>query len=150
MLEVKSRKGASVTAFRPFEVVSVSGIEEAAALTQNSRHAVAFADICPKYPFENVYEQLVFARLDSFETDEAGFVDNVNVSVAECGNYCMVHASGCDARSFVDAIEAECEKLPPIMDQQQLDRLGETLVTTYGDLNQKRRRLHVQRIKNMR
>lgn len=97
-----------------------------------------------------MYEQLVFTRLDSFETDEAGFVDNVNVSVAECGNYSMTHASGCDVRSFVDAIETECEKLPPIMDQQQLDRLGEALVTTYGDLNQKRGRLHVQRIKNMR
>ena len=150
VLEVKSRKGASITAFKPFEVVGISGVEETAALTQNSRHAVAFADICPKYPFESVYEQLAFTRLDSFETDEAGFVDNVNVSVAECGNYSMTHASGCDARSFVDAIEAECEKLPPIMDQQQLDRLGETLVTTYGDLNQKRGRLHVQRIKNMR
>lgn len=150
VLEVKSRKGVSVTAFKPFEAVGINGAEETAALTQNSRHAVAFADICPKYPFESVYEQLVFTRLDSFETDEAGFVDNVNVSVAECGNYSMTHASGCDARSFVDAIEAECEKLPPIMDQQQLDRLGETLVTTYGDLNQKRSRLHVQRIKNMR
>ena len=137
-------------AFKPFEAVGINGAEETAALTQNSRHAVAFADICPKYPFESVYEQLVFTRLDSFETDEAGFVDNVNVSVAECGNYSMTHASGCDVRSFVDAIETECEKLPPIMDQQQLDRLGETLVTTYGDLNQKRGRLHVQRIKNMR
>lgn len=150
VLEVKSRKGASVTAFKPFEAVGINGAEKTAALTQNSRHAVAFADICPKYPFESVYEQLVFTRLDSFETDEAGFIDNVNVSVAECESYCMAHASGCDARSFVDAIEAECEKLPPIMDQQQLDRLGETLVTTYGDLNQKRGRLHVQRIKNMR
>ncbi len=150
VLEVKSRKGASVTAFRPFEVVGINGAEETAALTQNSRHAVAFADICPKYPFESVYEQLVFTRLDSFETDEAGFVDNVNVSVAECESCRTAHASGCDARSFVDAIEAECENLPPIMDQQQLDRLGETLVTTYGDLNQKRARLHVQRIKNMR
>lgn len=83
-------------------------------------------------------------------TRQAAFVDNVNVSVTECGSYCMAHASGYDARSFVDAIEAECEKLPLIMDQQQLDRLGETLVTTYGDLNQKRGRLHVQRIKNMR
>ena len=150
VLEVKSRKGVSVTAFKPFEAVGINGAEETAALTQNSRHVVAFADICPKYPFESVSEQLVFTRLDSFETDEAGFVDNVNVSVAECGNYSMTHASGCDVRSFVDAIETECEKLPPIMDQQQLDRLGEALVTTYGDLNQKRGRLHVQRIKNMR
>lgn len=150
VLEVKSRKGANVTAFNPFEAVGINGDEETAALTQNSRHAVAFADICPKYPFEKVYEQLVFTRLDSFTTDESGFVDNINVNVSECESYRFENGSEHENRSFLEAIEVECAKLPPIMDQQQLDRLGETLVTTYGDLNQKRSRLHVQRIKNLR
>lgn len=138
IVEVKSRKGKSVRANAPFEEVEIGGAVDSSALAQNSRHAVAFADVCPRYPFEAVYEQLVFARLRSFEVDEERFVENVNVSQV-----------GPEGPSFVDPIEAECTSLPPLLEQQQLEKLGEQLVNTYGDLNQKRAQLHVQRIKNL-
>ncbi len=138
VLEVKSRSGRTVVAKAPFENITIDGVEDRRMLAQNSRHAVAFADRCFKYPFEKVYEQLVFVRLGSFASDECGFVDHVNVSCC-----------GAEDSSFVDALERECTSLPPIMSQEELDRLGENVVLTYGDLNQKRAHLHASKVKKL-
>lgn len=50
---------------------------------------------------------------------------------------------------FVDIIENECERLENTLDQERLDELGESLVTSSGDLNQMRAQLHVRRIKDL-
>lgn len=112
--------------------------DESFALKQNSKHAVAFDDACPTYPFERIYEQVVYVGTDSFTADCHKFVDNVNVSWIGRGT-----------AKFVNIIENECRKLDNIASQNDIDTLGESLVKTYGDLNQKRGQLHAERLRNL-
>ncbi|MBQ9002854.1 MAG: NERD domain-containing protein [Eggerthellaceae bacterium] len=112
--------------------------DESFALNQNSRHAIALSEVCKDYPFERIYEQVVYVGTDSFSTDCKGFVDNVNVSKL-----------GRSVADFAGIIEAECARLDSIVSQSRIDDLGEELVETYGDLNQKRGQLHAERIRKM-
>ncbi len=112
--------------------------DESFALNQNSTHAVAFDEACQEYPFERVFEQVVYVGTDSFTTDCREFVDNVNVSWVGHG-----------AAEFADIIEDECEKLDEFISQSDMDALGESMVQTYGDLNQKRGQLHAERLRNI-
>ena len=48
--------------------------DESFALNQHSRHAVALSEVCGDYPFERVYEQVVYVGTDSFSTDCREFV----------------------------------------------------------------------------
>lgn len=112
--------------------------DESFALNQNSTHAVAFDEACREYPFERVFEQVVYVGTDSFTTDCREFVDNVNVSWVGHG-----------AAEFADIIEDECEKLDEFISQSDMDALGESMVQTYGDLNQKRGQLHAERLRNI-
>ena len=97
------------------------------------------SEVCGDYPFERVYEQVVYVGTDSFSTDCREFVDNVNVSKLGRG-----------VADFADIIEAECFRLDDIAPQQRIDDLSERLVETYGDLNQKRGQLHAERIRKMK
>lgn len=108
-------------------------------LLQNASHAEIFAITCPNYPFDNVYEQLVFVNPLSFEAVDSCFVENVNVSRLTW-----------DEAPFIEAIEATCADLPELIPQEKLDELGERLLATYGDLNQKRQHLHATRIERAR
>lgn len=110
--------------------------DESFALNQNSKHAVAFDEVCQEYPFDRIYEQVVYVDVNSFTTDCREFVDNVNVSWVGQG-----------ATEFVDVIEKECSKLDEIVGQSDLDNIGELLVQSYGDLNQKRSQLHAERLR---
>lgn len=114
--------------------------DESFALDQNSSHAVEFDSTCDAFPFERIYEQVVYVGTRSFHTDCAEFVDNVNVSYLSADNSDL---------DFADIIENECERLEDTLDQERLDELGESLVASYGDLNQMRAQLHVQRIKDL-
>ena len=121
------------------DLSEVGFTDESFALNQNSRHAVALSEVCGDYPFERVYEQVVYVGTDSFSTDCREFVDNVNVSKLGRG-----------VADFADIIEAECFRLDDIAPQQRIDDLSERLVETYGDLNQKRGQLHAERIRKMK
>ena len=112
--------------------------DESFALNQNSTHAVAFDEVCGTYPFERIYEQVVYVGTDSFTADCREFVDNVNVSWVGRGT-----------AEFADIIERECETLDDIATQGEIDALGESLVQSYGDLNQKRGQLHAERLRNI-
>lgn len=112
--------------------------DESFALVQNSRHAVAFDEACDDYPFECIYEQVVFVGTKSFYADSIDFIDNINVASLGRGEL-----------TFSEIIEKKCTNADEIISQQKLDKLGESLVSTYGDLNQKRGQLHAQRIKNI-
>ena len=114
--------------------------DESFALNQNSSHAVEFDSTCYAFPFERIYEQGVYVGTRSFHTDCTEFVDNVNVS------YLSAYVSNPD---FADIIEDECGRLEDMLDQERLNDLGESLVASYGDLNQMRAQLHVQRIKDL-
>lgn len=111
--------------------------DESKALRQNSQHAVAFSDTCSTYPFERVYEQVVYVGMDSFGTDCRRFDDNVNVS-----------SLGGDS-DFAAIIGDECRNLGELVDQDALARLGESLLASYGDLNQKRGQIHVRRLQGI-
>lgn len=113
-------------------------ITENRALSQNSRHAVAFDDLVPQFPFDRVFEQVVFVGPQSFESNSNEFVGNVNVSCLDG-----------DSR-FLLPIMSACSKLSPIATQSAIDELGETLATRYGDLNQKRSIIHANRVKQFR
>lgn len=108
--------------------------EETSALYQNSRHALAVNDVIDLFPFDRIYEQVVFVEPHSFESDCFEFIDNVNVS-------CLT-----DELLFMAPIEKVCRELDPIAIQEQIDELGEKLVSTYGDINQKRAMIHIHRI----
>lgn len=110
--------------------------EETSALHQNSRHALAVNDVIDLFPFERVYEQVVFVEPHSFQSDCLEFIDNVNVS-------CLT-----DEPLFVAPIEKVCSELEPIATQEQIDQLGEELVSAYGDINQKRAMIHIHRIQS--
>ena len=112
--------------------------DESFALNQNSKHALAFDEACPTYPFERIYEQVVYVGTDSFTADRREFVDNVNVSWIGRGT-----------SEFADIIEGECGQLGEIASQSDIGTLGESLVQMYGDLNQKRGQLHAQRLRNI-
>lgn len=107
------------------------------ALSQNSRHAVAFSDLRTPYEFERIYEQVVFVGVNSFSSDTEGFVDNVSVS-------CLS-----DEAHFIKPIEEVCRKLAPVATQGVVEKLGDDLVSQYGDLNQKRALIHARRIREM-
>lgn len=110
--------------------------DESLALRQNATHAEVFASDCEVYPFERVYEQVVFFKPRSFSAESETFINNANVSCCEHG-----------ADRFVGVIEGECAKLDDLLTQEELDDLGESLLRQYGDLNQKRGLLHVERIR---
>ena len=110
--------------------------KESIALSQNSRHAIAFNELIPQFPFERVYEQVVFVEPLSFDSDADEFVDNVNVS-------CLDETS-----RFLLPILHACSELSSVITQEEVDQLGETLVSQYGDLNQKRSIIHANRIRN--
>ena len=109
--------------------------EETSALHQNSNHALAVNNVIDLFPFERVYEQVVFVEPHFFQSDCSEFIDNVNVS-------CLT-----DEALFVTPIEKVCGELTPIASQEQIDQLGEQLVSTYGDINQKRAMIHIHRIR---
>ncbi len=113
--------------------------DESFALRQNSKHAVEFDEVCQKYPYERIYEQVVYVGTDSFSADYREFIDNVNVSWVGRGR-----------AEFADIIESECGQLDEIVSQRDLDTLGESLIQQYGDLNQKRGQLHTERLKSIR
>lgn len=110
--------------------------KESIALSQNSRHAVAFNELISQFPFERVYEQVVFVDPLSFDSDADEFVDNVNVSCFD------------EASRFLLPILHACSELSSVITQEEIDQLGETLVSQYGDLNQKRSNIHANRIRN--
>ena len=105
-------------------------------MSQNSRHAIAFNELIPQFPFERVYEQVVFVEPLSFDSDADEFVDNVNVS-------CLDETS-----RFLLPILHACSELSSVITQEEVEQLGETLVSQYGDLNQKRSIIHANRIRN--
>ena len=113
-------------------------LKESNALSQNSRHAVAFDELVSQFPFERIYEQVVFVNPSSFESDADKFIDNVNVS-------CLAETS-----RFLLPVVSVCSELSPVITQEEVDRLGEMLVNQYGDLNQKRAIIHDNRIRNNR
>lgn len=110
--------------------------KETAALTQNSYHALAVNDVIGLFPFERIYEQVVFVEPYSFVCNSSEFVDNVNVSAITTKPL------------FIRPIEKACRELEPIATQEQIDQLGEELVSTYGDINQKRAMIHIHRIQS--
>lgn len=134
-----TRSGDMIEAFRkqygPWtsQTLEELGLEtkESIALSQSEYHASLFSDVCPEYPYEEVFEQIVYARPKSFFNPINGFTDNLNIS---CANY--------DTQPCIEAIEGLCEMLPEAISQDKLDELGERILNQYGDLNQKRGLLH--------
>lgn len=108
------------------------------ALRQNSGHAIALDETCSDYEFERIYEQVVFVGASSYRTDCDEFVDNVNVS-----------SLGNGSPNFADIVECASAQLDDVLTQSRLDEIGEQLVSSYGDLNQKRAQLHAQRLANI-
>lgn len=158
VIEVKTRSNDHVVANAPFETIYSSAdskklpfdetsesFEEdwvtscTSALSQNSQHAVSFDRECKLYPFEAVYEQVVFANVPAFSCDCQSFIENVNVSASLRSNPSM----------FIEVIKNEYSKLEDRVDDCQVREEAKRLITSYGDLNQKRAEVHRNRIKNL-
>lgn len=105
-------------------------------LGQNSRHTSYFYEVCSLYPFERLYELTVFVDPIAFEGTGEDFVDNIFVGMLEQGN-----------NTIIRAMERTCTSLESIVTQAKLIESAEELLKQYGDLNQKRSRIHVERIR---
>jgi|GEM_PF-6957913 len=105
-------------------------------LAQNSRHTSSFYDVCNLYPFERLYEVTVFVNPIAFTSSETGFVDNIFVGMLRQ-----------DENSIIQAMENACSVLEPIVSKTSLAQVAEGLLEQYGDLNQKRSRIHIERIR---
>lgn len=143
VIEVKSRRCA-IESNSPFEQVIGPGGKQyyttealTAALSQNSRHAADFADACPAYVFDQVFEQIVFFRPESFKTDACTFVENVNVGA-------LGDSVGTD---FTVAIEDALKDLPPLLTARQLERIVDNMLSHYGDLSQQRVLVHARSVR---
>lgn len=148
VVEVK-RRYADIIASAPFDCIlsNKPGDQERTnalapfnqPLVQNARHAVHFCRIpFNPYPDSRVYEITVFVRPRSFSSDAEGFARKVFVG-------CVPQ----EEDALVDAVETVCRKGDEIISQSKLDELADNLIDRYGDLNQKRRQLHISRIKNL-
>lgn len=146
VVEIKKRR-ASVRAEAPFDTVLVGDgkagkrlFEDAGwMLDQNAAHAVAFDAAVAEYPYESIYEVLLFVRPDSFESDAEGFSGNIFVGCVPEFTQGLVDAMG---------VVAQAEK--PKMAREELDRLADDLLARYGDLNQMRGDIHVKRIQDIK
>lgn len=140
VIEVKSRHCAIEANFPFTQVIGPGGKQHyttealTAALSQNSRHAADFADACPAYTFDQIYEQVVFFRPESFKTDACAFAGNVNVGAF----------GGSVDTDFTEAIENALEPLSSLLTAQQLERVAGSMLSRYGDLNQRRVLVHAR------
>ena len=145
VVEVK-RRSASVRMSVPFDTVFVGGgeadgrpFEDAGwMLDQNATHAMAFSDAVKEYPYERVYEVLLFVRPRSFETDAEGFSGNIFVGCASEFT-----------RDLEKAMGAVMRDEQPKMSQEELERFTDERIARYGDLNQMRCAIHVRRIRSL-
>lgn len=133
VLEIKTWARSIKTA-APFEFIESKGTDSTPAgkdlsgvLRQNATHAETFAMLSPSYPFDFIYEQAVFVEPKEFITDSCEFIDNVNVS-------CLSKDGTWD---FAAAMNQELSKLEERLSDDEVAHLGERLLNTYGDLNQK-------------
>lgn len=158
VIEVK-RRTYDITANAPFECINsheevdetcrgayvprsddVLSAQDTAALSQNSKHALAFSETCYTYPYDRTYEQVVFRGVHKFGSDTQDFVDNVNVSASLKENPSL----------FIESIKGTYEQLDDFISQAQLNCEADELLERYGDLEQKKFVVHVNRIKNLR
>jgi len=107
-------------------------------LGQNSKHTSHFHNVCSQYPFERLYEITVFVDPTAFESIESGFVDNVFVGMLDQKK-----------NSIISVMEDTCASLAPILSDTELTQIADRLLEQFGDLNQRRSRIHVERIKRL-
>lgn len=117
----------------PFYVQGKTYYETSTTLDQNSNHASYFYDICKRYPFEKIFEVTLFVDPKSFQSNFTGFVDNIYAG-------CL----GSDCLDSISLMAEVCEALPSIMSTEELNALADNLLNRYGDLNQRRSKMHVK------
>lgn len=101
------------------------------SLDQNSAHAEAFDAVCEDYPFDRVFEATIFNDCRQFESDFRGFDNNVYAGAFDSNRQGLVKAFG-----------AARENLDPLLTEDRLSKLAESLLERFGDLNQKRGPIH--------
>lgn len=108
-------------------------------LIQNERHASRFAELFAQYPYNKIFELLIFVNPCSFRNEEADFRDNLFVgSVTQA------------AETIIQAMTHQVKTSNALLTQKELFDFGDIVIQKYGDLNQKRKGLHIQRIKGLR
>ncbi len=105
------------------------------SLNQNSDHASWFYDNFKAYPFDRIYELTLFVNPKSFHSTCKTFEDNILAGEIGSGNLKCIHT-----------IEEEIAKLSPLFPQSKVDKMAETLLTKYGDLNQRLAKMHSNRL----
>lgn len=112
-------------------------------LDQNSDHALWFHEMFDAYPFDRVYEVTAFYRPESFGSDFDGF-DN-NIFAGTLGGVRERQGNGETAgHDVVEVMRRETARLKPLFKQKEVERMADTLLRKYGDLNQKRRIMHAR------
>lgn len=109
------------------------------ALDQNSEHAASFNELSGQYPFDSIYELLLFVDPRSFSGPEPAFVNNKYVG-------CIPNEADSLVSLLSRTAKSECDTLS----QEKLDTFAETFLEEYGDLNQVRGRIHTKRIIDLR
>lgn len=136
VFEVKSR--CKAVRWDPCRGVAADGGKTgrrlAGALGQLADHAYVLQRNIPAYPYERVYEVLLYAEVDDFASVRS-FVDNVMVARI-CGR----------ELSCADAIEQAERELEPLMTAAELRDVATTVRERFGDRDLRKRQMHLMRL----
>lgn len=111
-----------------------AGRRLAGALGQLADHAYVLQQNIPAYPYERVYEVLLYAEVDDFASAQS-FVDNVIVA----------DIRGCEL-SCAGAIEQVERELEPLMTAAELRDVATTVRERFGDRDLRKRQMHLMRL----
>ena len=108
------------------------------SLDQNSNHASWFYDNFKGYPFDRIFEMTLFFNPKSFEATSKYFLNNRFA--------CSVNNENSEAlRVMVEA----SSNLNKIFDKEHVDQMADKILNKFGDLNQKRARIHKNKVERL-
>lgn len=104
-------------------------------LQQLADHAFHFHRCVGRYPFDAVFEVMLYVDPIRFDVSDGEFRDNLLVASVEQG---AIRAFG--------VIERQDRLLDDVMDQGKLDRLAQEVLERYGDRDLRKRQMHAMRL----